>query len=233
MKQLEHDIGRVAALADDLRKGIYFFARKSPGGMRREDIAREFGISRKLAAFHLDKLAEKGLLTYHYARLPGRSGPGAGRPPKVYQPSDIQMEVSLPERRYDLVGTLLVDAVQSDGKGGSANHRAKVTSYESGSRLGRQVRQKRRLRPTGAERALSVASDVLEEYGYEPSRSEGEVTLRNCPFHALSQHAPDLVCRMNHAFIEGLVRGLGNDSVKVELAPTAGQCCVQLLGSEH
>jgi predicted ArsR family transcriptional regulator len=73
-----------------------------------------------------------------------------------------------------------------------------------------------------------VASEVLEEYGFEPSRTDNEVSLKNCPFHTLARHAPELVCRMNQGFLEGVVRGLGNESVKVDLVPTEGQCCVRL-----
>ncbi len=205
------------------------FIRREGRPVSREEVAKELGLSRKLAAFHLDKLSEKGLLKFHYARPAGRSGPGAGRPAKVYEPSEVEIEVSIPERRYDLAGTLLADAVRIKQPGTSGYEHAIRVASEAGISLGRDTRDARRLRPPGAERTLAVVREILEEYGYEPFEGPPqELALRNCPFHALSAYAPDLICPMNHAFVEGVVRGLGNESVIVELVPAQGQCCVRL-----
>ncbi len=225
MKSLDRDVKRVATLDDDLRRSMYLFIRRRADGVNRLEVANEFGVSTKLAAFHLDKLADEGLLSFHYARPPGRTGPGAGRPAKVYKASEAEIEVSLPERRYDLVGSLLVDSITAGGA--PSAERAQSVAYDAGLALGKRVREERHLRPPGAERAMAVAADVLEDYGYEPSRTDKEVSLKNCPFHALAQHAPTLVCRMNHGFLDGFMRGLGNETVKVHLEPTEGQCCVR------
>jgi predicted ArsR family transcriptional regulator len=220
---------RVAALDDENRRRMYMFIRREGRPVSREEVAKELGLSRKLAAFHLDKLSEKGLLKFHYARPAGRSGPGAGRPAKFYEPSEVEIEVSIPERRYDLAGSLLADAVRIKQPGTSGYQQAIRVAREAGTSLGRDIRDARRLRPPGAERTLAVVREILEEYGYEPFEGPPqELTLRNCPFHALSAHAPDLICPMNHAFVEGVVRGLGNESVIVELVPARGQCCVRL-----
>ncbi len=228
MKKLEEDIGHLSVLSDELRRRMYLYVREQAGPVTREDVARALGLSRKLAAFHLDKLAEEGLLEYQYKRPPGRSGPGAGRPAKQYRVSDMELEVSLPERRYDLVGRLLVDAVQSEAPGDKARLHAFDTPRKAGLELGEKERQERRLRPPGPDRTLAVAADVLSDHGFEPSRVGDELVLRNCPFHALSRYAPELVCCMNQAFIDGLVRGLGNNNVDVALEPKPGQCCVTL-----
>ena len=207
---------------------MYLFVRRQARPVSREEVGGALGVSRKLAAFHLDKLTEEELLTFHYERPPGRAGPGAGRPAKVYEPSDVEVEVSIPERRYDLVGTMLVDAVRTATPGESPREHAAATARQTGERLGQEVRRADSLGRPGPERTLAAARTVLEEHGFEPYRQGDELRLRNCPFHALSRHAPDVVCRMNHAFIDGMVRGLGNDRVEVSLEPTAGQCCVVL-----
>jgi predicted ArsR family transcriptional regulator len=217
---------RLAALDDQNRRRMYLFIRNQGRPVSREEVAKELGLSRKLAAFHLDKLSDKGLLKFHYARPPGRSGPGAGRPAKVYEPSDARIEVSVPQRRYDLAGSLLVDAVQTQPAG---REQAIRVARDAGTILGRRIRETKRLRPPGAERTLAVAKEVLQEYGYEPFEGPlQEMALRNCPFHSLSAYAPELICPMNHAFVEGVVRGLGNESVTVDLVRTPGQCCVRL-----
>lgn len=219
----------IAALEDPVRLRIYDFVRRAGRAITREEVAEDVGISRKLAAFHLDKLLERGLLASHYARPPGRSGRGAGRSAKYYRPSEIQIELSIPERHYDLAGSLLVDAIQTQEPGESARRAAFRVARERGRSTGEQQRKSRRLRRAGAERALSVAGEILEEHGFEPYRDEpGGLALRNCPFHTLAQAAPDLVCEMNQAFIDGMLRGLGNDTVEAVLACKPGDCCVTL-----
>src|SRR2546429_2846136 len=77
----------------------------------RDEAARALRISRALAAFHLDKLVQLGLLEAAYRRLSGRQGPGAGRPAKLYRRSTRQLEITLPQRRYALAGRLLARAL--------------------------------------------------------------------------------------------------------------------------
>jgi|SRR5919108_837936 predicted ArsR family transcriptional regulator len=220
---------QLGALEDEVRRRMYLFIRDRGRPVSREDAARAVGISRKLAAFHLDKLVDKGLLKAHYARPPGRTGPGAGRPAKLYEPSDLEIEVSIPERHYDLVGHILVGAVANRSSEESPAEAALRHATETGESLGREVRRARGLHPAGAERALSVAGEVLGQHGFEPCQApDGEVTLRNCPFHALAQEAPELVCGINRAFVDGLLRGLGNKNVEAALEPEPGRCCVKL-----
>ena len=219
----------VAVLDDELRRRLYLMVRRAARPLTREDVATEAGISRRLAAFHLDKLVERGLLRTHYARPPGRSGPGAGRTAKYYQRSGLEIDVSIPERRYDLAGQILLRAVTSSAPGEPPPAAALRVASEAGLDVGQRVRDERRLGRLGPERALAAAADVLEGYGFEPHRpGSAEVTLANCPFHVLAQESPDLVCRMNRAFIEGLVRGLGNQTVEATLEPAPGGCCVAL-----
>jgi predicted ArsR family transcriptional regulator len=226
---VRNGVARIAALDEPIRRRIFEFVRRARRPVSREEAAAELGISRKLAAFHLDKLLERGLLKTHYARPPGRSGPGAGRSAKFYEPSDIQVEVSIPPRRYDLAGELLLESVLSERPRERARDTALRIARQRGNKLGESVRHQRRLRPLGPERALAVAHEILDEYGFEPYSDEsGVLALRNCPFHTFAQQAPELMCAMNQAFIDGLLRGLGNNSVKAILACKPGDCCVTL-----
>jgi predicted ArsR family transcriptional regulator len=231
MESLDRHARQLAALADEVRRRMYLFVRRQSRPVSREEVADALGVSRKLAAFHLDKLADEGLLTFRYERPAGRSGPGAGRPAKVYERSDVEVDVSIPERRYDLLGTMLVDAVRTGTPGESPLEHATATARQAGGQLGEEVRRTRRLGRPGPERAVTAAQSVLEEHGFEPYRADpDQVALRNCPFHSLARESPELVCRMNQAFIDGLLRGLGNDTVEAALECTPGDCCVTLRG---
>jgi predicted ArsR family transcriptional regulator len=216
----------VAALGEDQRYRLYRFARRERRPVTREDAADAVGISRKLAAFHLDKLVEAGLLRALF--LP-REGSRVGRRPKAYKPVDDSFEVSIPARRHGLLADILVQAVLTETMHDSARVAAHEAAHVRGSRAGADVRRRDRPGRLGAERALSVASTVLTSHGFEPARTEAAcVRLRNCPFHPLASEAPELVCGLNHAFISGLIDGLQAGSVEVLLAPAAGECCVEL-----
>jgi predicted ArsR family transcriptional regulator len=229
----ETALDEVAALADPTRRRIFAMVRGAREPLSREEVARAVGISRKLAAFHLEKLLDQGLLRSHYARPPGRSGPGAGRTAKYYGPADREIRVSIPERRYDLAGELLVNAVLDERPGETAAEAAHRVARERGIDLGEQERSRRRLGRVGPERALTVAGEVLDDLGFEPhGDGAGTVVLANCPFHRLAKSAPGLVCGMNQAFIAGMLEGIGTERVEAALTREPGMCCVTLRRSE-
>ena len=229
LQGLRRDAEALGALEDDLRRRLYLFVREAGEPVTREAAAEATGISRKLAAFHLDKLVDRGLLTFHYARPPGRGGRGAGRPAKVYEPSERQFEVSIPERRYDLLGSILLRALRSKRKNEPGDVAAQRAAHDAGVEIGEEERRRLGLSRPGPERAISATSAILEERGYEPLREEdGCVRLRSCPFHALAEEDRDLVCHLNEQLIDGVVRGLGNETVDVLFDPVPGQCCVRI-----
>jgi predicted ArsR family transcriptional regulator len=103
---------------------------------------------------------------------------------------------------------------------------------ERGHELGSAERDRLRPGRLGAERALTLACETLERYGFEPARAEPtRVFLRNCPFQPLAKQAPDLVCAVNQAFLAGFLRGLGAPTVTAELTRPPGACCVELLAA--
>jgi predicted ArsR family transcriptional regulator len=227
MDSFEQRLDSAGALAGGLRRDIYLYIREQRRRVGREEAARAVGISPKLAAFHLDTMVKKGLLTAHYVRLSGKSGPGAGRPSKVYEPSEREISVSIPYRSYEVVGDILLDALESTAEpAGAAVARA---AHERGLALGQGERRAGKLRSVGKKKAFKVAGEFLSERGYEPYRDAGgDLRLHNCPFHGLAQRSPELVCSLNRAFIEGFLAGLGNSSVEAILDPQPGQCCVRL-----
>lgn len=220
-------IQAVAALADDLRRGMYAFCRRARRPVTRDEAAAEVGISRKLAAFHLDKLVDAGLLRARYEPVGGIRK--AGRTPKVYEPTDTSICVAIPDRRHDLLADVLIDAVLAEGADESASDAALRAALERGVELGERERRNGRPGRLGAERALTLAEAALARLGFEPHR-EGptHVRLRNCPFHPLAARAPGLVCGLNHALLTGFLTGLDAASTQARLAPAAGECCVEL-----
>jgi predicted ArsR family transcriptional regulator len=220
---VDAQITAVAALSEPLRRGLYRLAVSQPAPIGRDQAAQALGISRALAAFHLDKLVELGLLEVEFRRLSGRDGPGAGRPAKLYRPSDRQLALSFPNRRYDLAAHLLAEAIEA-GEGATQAGLDEV-ARRFGEELGQRARRHLGRRPS-VDRLLTEVAAVLEGYGFEPVRRDGEVVLRNCPFDTVASAYPEVVCGMNLAILDGLIAGLRTGAIEARLAPEPGRCCV-------
>ncbi len=217
----------VSVLSEDSRRRMFAFIRRAGHAVTRDEAAESVGISRKLAAFHLDKLVDAGLLRARY-ETPGGIRK-VGRRPKVYEPSDAQITVSIPDRRHELLADLLLDAVLTEEADENATQAALRTARQRGRQLGAAAREETRPGRLGPERGLTACEGLLEEYGYEPARETStRLRLRNCPFHPLAAKAPGLVCGMNQAFLSGYLTGLEVNGIEAVLAPEPGACCVRL-----
>lgn len=219
-------VSAIALLEEPTRRRLYDLVAANDGAVGRDDAAGALGISRELAAFHLDRLAAAGLLETMFRRRSDRRGPGAGRPAKLYRRVQQELTVSLPPRDYERAAEILSEAL-SRPKGQSAREAVANVARARGREAGAEARKSAGRRPSQRrlERALL---DLLQESGYEP-RVDAEtrsVRLRNCPYHALVERNRDLTCGMNLAWAQGIVDGLGNPTVGAELAPQAGYCCV-------
>ena len=222
---VEDPIEAVALLEEPNRQRLYDLVVSSHEPVGRDDAAAALGISRELAAFHLDRLVGAGLLETEYRRRSGRTGPGAGRPAKLYRRGDREVAVSLPPRQYGLAADLMATALDRLG-GGAVNDAVTAVARERGTAVAAGARRKAGGRP-GRRRLLTALLDVLRGAGYEPGiePSNGTVFLHNCPFDALASDHRELTCGMNLGWAEGVVDGLGS-SLSAELAPEPGRCCV-------
>ena len=229
-------LAALALLADELRQRLYRFVAAQPGPVTRDEAAAAVGISRKLAAFHLDKLAAAGLLEATTPD-PASRRPGPGRTPKAYRPAAAEVTLSIPQRRYDALGDVLAQAIVADGPASTTRHTAQQLARERGVALGERVRAQRRLGRLGPERALTVIGELLGACGYAPARAPTQLLLRNCPFQQLARRAPELVCGLNQQFLAGLLAGLRSRRVDAVLQPDAAadptRCCVLLQEATH
>jgi predicted ArsR family transcriptional regulator len=214
------DVAAVAALADDLRRRLYRYVARSGAPVGREEAARATGVAVHNAKFHLDRMVDDGLLEVEYQRLSGRTGPGAGRPAKLYRRASREFSVSLPERRYALLSEILAAAAEA-----SIRDRVPVdevvddVARRCGTELGRS-------RSQGDGSELERVAGALESSGYEPRVDGDRVALENCPFHAAAQEHTTLVCGLNLAYVDGLVDGLGCRALETALQPAPDHCCV-------
>lgn len=212
------DVSAVALLDEPVRRRLYDWVVAQGHPVGREEAARTLGIKRPLAAFHLDRLVEAGLLQAGYERLTGRTGPGAGRPARVYSRADREIAVSFPPRRYELAADVFATALQRMGDGTPPPELIDAAHA------------------TGETVAAGAVTDmanplvsVLDQAGYEPEVVGEVIRLRNCPFDALVEEHRPLVCGTNLAFAQGILDGLpegeGTD-YQPHLDSQPGYCCV-------
>ena len=218
------DIGRVALLHEPARRRLYDYVRERRAAVGRDEAASAVGISRGLAAFHLDRLVADGLLVADYRRLSGRTGPGVGRPAKIYRRSARELSFSMPRRNYELLARLLVQALTSTGE--APPESLSRGAHDVGVSMGCEARD-RAGRRAGRDRMLDAAAIVLDDCGFEPRRGEdGCLVLGNCPFSPLSGQYNDLICHTNLALMQGVVSGLRAKGVEAVLEREPDRCCV-------
>lgn len=168
-----------------------------------------------------------GLLDVHYARKPGRSGLGAGRTSKYYRPSGLQLDVTIPERRYGFLGEILASAMATADRRESARSAAIRIGAEHGRLAGNEARRAgdgrqpvdrwlRCWRPSRAS-AMSRSNATMAPSSFGAARSS-----------RLAKTAPEIVCGINHAFVDGVLQGLGANSIEGSLEPSEDGCCVRV-----
>ena len=227
MADLGDQLESMGVLAEPARRALYQHVVSSPEPVSREQAAEALGLAVHNVKFHLDKLAAVGLLEVEYRRLSGRSGPGAGRPSKVYRRTDREVAVSVPPRRYDLAGEVLAEAVDRSVRDGVPVGEAVVeVAREVGRDLIAAADDGVQRAPSAPPDEVSQVADVLTRYGYEPQRIDDELCLANCPFDRLALQHTSLVCGMNVALVDGVLDGVGAETLQARLAPREGFCCV-------
>jgi len=221
---LDRQMEMIAALVEPGRRALYeFVVSRAPDEVSRDEAAAALDMPRPLAAFHLDRLVQSGLLEPAYRRLSGRTGPGAGRPSKLYRLTSERVAVSLPPQRYDLLAMITVESL--------AMHPGDVSLEDvcaTAEAIGRALGRRARAGGAGGP-ALEAVSRALDEQGFAPAiEADGTLRMRNCPFSALTERFRSTICSINLALHRGLLEGLGTPGLGAELAPVPHRCCVAI-----
>jgi predicted ArsR family transcriptional regulator len=219
---IESAASSLAALADPIRRRLYRFVMGEPGAVSREQGAAGVGVPGHTAKFHLDRLVDDGLLDVEFRRLSGKTGPGAGRPAKLYRRSRRQIALSLPQRSYDLLSTILARGVEEAvAHGTPMGDVTSRVSRDEGHRIGAAAVQE-----VAEDEPLRRLARTLQPHGYEPRIADERMVLENCPFDTVARDHTDLVCGLNREFVDGVAEGLGCTGLAVSLEPSPGRCCV-------
>ena len=221
-------LGAISLLLSPVRWRLYQYIRDADDAVGRDEAARAAEISRSLAAFHLDRMADAGLLTVEYRRLTERRGRGAGRPAKLYRAVTQPITVSLSTTRYPLAGRILATAVAEKAAGEDAVATVRRVAGRVATELGGELRA---VSTSDTDQPLGIAERAVRELGYEPETSRGRLVLRNCPFAELAASHRDLICQMNQALLSGLLPAVGAaglSAVGPRRSSRPGLCCVTI-----
>ncbi|WP_174522554.1 helix-turn-helix transcriptional regulator [Microbacterium resistens] len=224
---IEDHAAGIGALADPTRRALYEYVIGRPDPSGREAAAEAAGVADHIARFHLDKLVDLGLLEVEFRRLSGRSGPGAGRPAKLYRRAADTIAVSLPPRRFDLAGHILARAIEDADGTAPLYDAVRDVAREEGRIAGAAASEA----DPGTAQDEHRLRQALRAMGYEPRTEGDELVLANCPFDALARTHTALVCGMNQAFVEGMIDGARCTGLDARLAPHEGRCCVTVTAS--
>lgn len=205
----ERDLAAICSLDDPTRRRLYDYVAGKTEPVTRDQASADLDLDRSVVAYHLDKLVDEGLLAASFARPPGRTGPGAGRPAKRYERTAAEFSVNLPPRDYQLAAELLARAAADDPSLRTALESAAAS-------FGRELAD---------DVADAELLDLLAAQGFEPYDDDGTIRLRNCPFHRLAQRHTELICGMNVAML-GAVAAAIDTSYDAVLDPAPDRCCV-------
>lgn len=202
------------SLSDPVRRSLYQALIRSPVPMSRDQLVRMLNLAPSTASFHLERMVRDGLLESESRKLGPKTGPGSGRPTKLYRPAFDEVHLSFPAREYELAARLLASAIEASVKTGEPVEEAlRAVAYAEGQRLG--------LLAGNVEKALT-------DNGFEPETDSHGLVLTNCPFRRLAKGNTPLICGLNEALLQGTLDGCNDERHRVEPARDGSACCARL-----
>lgn len=189
------------------RQAILDALRTSHDGLDTNQLAGTVHLHPNTIRWHLGRLADAGLVQATPERRHGR-----GRPSVVHRLTGDGIAGGRDE--YRLLATMLTDVVADDRAG-------PARAYEAGVRWGRHLRQ--------AEPDASLAH-LLDQEGFEAVQHGDEVEMRRCPFYALAEAMPEVICTLHHGIIDGALDEAGSEQTVERLDPFVepGLCIAHL-----
>ena len=176
-------------------------------GLDTNQLAERLGLHPNTVRWHLGVLTDAGLVEAIPERRRGR-----GRPSIVHRLTGEGIARSRDE--YRLLATMLTGLVAADRDG-------EARAYETGLRWGRHLQQ--------AEPDASLAH-LLDQEGFAAQQEGDRLEMRRCPFYALAEDSPQVICTLHHGIIEGALEEAGSDQTVERLDPFVepGLCIAHL-----
>jgi len=178
-------------------------------GLDTNQLAERLGLHANTIRWHLGVLTDRGLVQAVPERRRGR-----GRPSIVYRLTGEGIAHDHDE--YRLLATMLTGIVADDRDG-------EARAYDAGVRWGRDLRQ--------AEPETTLA-DLLDRQGFAAEQHGDQVEMRRCPFYALAESSPQVICTLHHGIIDGALAEAGSEQTveRLDAFVEPGLCIAHLAG---
>ena len=176
-------------------------------GLDTNQLAERLGLHPNTIRWHLGVLNDAGLVQ----AAPEPRG-GRGRPSIVHRLTGEGIARGRDE--YRLLATMLTDVVSTDRDG-------EARAYEAGVRWGRHLQQ--------GEPDANIA-ELLDQEGFAAEQHGDKVEMRRCPFYALAEDSPQVICTLHHGIIDGALAEAGSEQTVERLDPFVepGLCIAHL-----
>lgn len=199
-------------------------------GLTAAELAEALGLHVTTVRFHLDQLVAGQLLDSEF-----RAG-RVGRPRKVYRFRPGSMGEASSAEAYQALAELLAESWEGDG------HGMPLTPEQAGARWAASHTDAHTGDDTPARSVggwlgkVGRTVDMLHRWGYTPDLSTSnhghtvDLTLVDCPFMALAQSKPEIVCGVHRGLLRGAMDAVGEVETEVTLRPfvSPGRCAATL-----
>lgn len=191
---------------DRQRDAIVGALRDAPAGLDTNELAGEVGLHPNTVRWHLGLLERAGLV-----RAAPELRRGRGRPSVAWR---LTSEGAAADRdEYRLLATMLTGVVAGERDG-------EARAYDAGLRWGRDLQ--------AAEPGSSIV-DLLDRQGFGATAFRGSIEMRRCPFAALAEDAPQVICTLHRGIIDGALAAAGGGRVeRLEPFVEPGLCVARL-----
>ncbi len=170
---------------------VLLYVRQSGEPVTADDVAAALGVHRGVARSRLERLLQAGLIEADFVRRLGRSGPGAGRPSKIYSAAPESQIREFPPRHFAALIARLLDEVP--------DRRRTRALRQVGEDFGRHLADVAALRPSRrVEEGLERVCAAVRLLGFNATldRLEGKtafITTPICPLRPLVVERVDAV----------------------------------------
>jgi predicted ArsR family transcriptional regulator len=202
------------ALGDNTRYAIYLELARAPAPLSTADVAESLDLHPNTVRPHLERMREVGLLS-----VTMESRGAVGRPQHRYALAPDAPSLGLEPPAMPQLARMLLTVASAAGAGSD-------DCAEAGREHGRAVAAAM----AGAfhddrddedgDRATTCVAALLTELdrlGFDPEVAGDDdgttVAFTHCPFAALAEAHPELVCHLHRGIVEGVVAGMGGATV--------------------
>ena len=209
------------ALGDNTRYAIYLELARSAVPLATADVAETLGLHPNTVRPHLERLRDLGLLE---VQIDNRGA--VGRPHHRYSLAPDAPSFGLEPPTFPILADMLLRAAALAGADGADANQA---GRERGARDGHAA---------AGSTCLEALVAELDRLGFDPAVAGDDraatIGFTHCPFQALAQANPQLVCGLHRGLVEGFVDAVGGaEVVAFRSLVDRDPCQVELVGGSR